>query len=99
MMGVLVAHDDCAFSADSLVGCRGQRRRAMLEGTSRTVWRFRRYKGFCDLLGYFSVADFWFGLLATSDFRCAFQSSRGARISRRSLGFCCFEAIFDGKHG
>ena len=45
MMGVLVAYDDCAFSADSLVGCRGQCRRAMLEGTSRALWRLCRYEG------------------------------------------------------
>lgn len=90
MMGVFVAHDASVFSADSPVGCRGQRRRAMLEGTSRTVWRFRRYKGFCDLWGYFSVADFRFGLLATSDFRFPFPGGPGARISRRSLGFSPF---------
>ena len=90
MMGVLMAHDASLFSVDSLVGCRGQCRRAMLECTSRTVLRFRRYKGFCDLWGYFSVADFGFGLLATSDFRFPFPGGPGARISRRSLGFSPF---------
>ena len=50
MMGVLVAHDDCAFSADSPVGCRGQCREAMLEGTSRAFWRLRRNKGWTDFL-------------------------------------------------
>ena len=80
MMGVLVAHDDCAFSADSLVGCRGQCRRVMFEGTSRTVWRLRRYKGFCDLRGYFSAADYRFGLLATSDFQFPFPGGPGLEL-------------------
>ena len=50
MMGVLLAHDDCAFSADSLVGCHGQCRRAMLEGISRAFWRLRRYKGWTEFV-------------------------------------------------
>ena len=90
MMGVLVGHDASVFSVDSPVGCCGQCRRAMLEGTSCTVWRLRRYNGFCDLLGYFVVADFGFGLLATSDFRFPFPGGPGARISRRSIGFSPF---------
>ena len=49
-MGVLVAYDDCAFSADSLVGCRGQCRRAMLEGTSRALWQLRRYEGWTEFV-------------------------------------------------
>ncbi len=52
-----------------------------------------------DFWGYFVVADFGFGLLATSDFRFSFPGSPGAGISRRSLGFCHFEGIFAGKHG
>lgn len=50
MMGVLVAHDASVFSADSPVGCRGQRWRAMLEGISRALWRLRRYKGWTEFL-------------------------------------------------
>ena len=50
MMGVLVAYDDCPFSADSLVGCRGQCRGAMLESTSRALWRLRCYKGWTEFV-------------------------------------------------
>ena len=50
MMGVLMAHDASLFSVDSLVGCRGQCRRAMLEGTSRAFWRLRRYKGWTEFV-------------------------------------------------
>ena len=89
MMDVLMAHDASVFSADSPVGCRGQFRRAMLEGTSRTVWRSLRYKGFCDL-PFFSVADCRSGLLATSDFRFPFLGGPGSRISSRSPGFLPF---------
>ena len=45
---------------------------------------------FFDLWAYFAVADFGFGLLATSDFRFPFPGGPGAGISRRSLGFSPF---------
>ena len=50
MMGVLVGHDASVFSVDSPVGCCGQCRRAMREGTSRAFWRLRRYKGWTEFL-------------------------------------------------
>lgn len=50
MMDVLIAHDASVFSADSTVGCCGQRWRAMLEGISRALWRLRRNKGWTEFL-------------------------------------------------
>ena len=50
MMDVLMAHDASVFSADSPVGCRGQFRRAVLEGISRALWRLRRCKGWTEFL-------------------------------------------------
>ena len=50
MMGVLVGHDASVFSVDSPVGCRGQCRRAMLEGISRALWRLRRCKGWTEFV-------------------------------------------------
>ena len=50
MMGVVMGHDASLFNVDSPVGCRGQCRGAMLEGTSRAFWRLRRNKGWTDFL-------------------------------------------------
>ena len=67
MMSVLVGHDASAFSADSPVGCRGQCRSAMLEGTSRAFWRLRRCKGWTGFVT--SGAILWLLIFVLASWR------------------------------
>ena len=67
MMGVLVGHDASVFSVDSPVGCRGQCRGAMLEGTSRAFWRLRRCKGWTGFVT--SGAILWLLIFVLASWR------------------------------
>ena len=102
MMDVLMAHDASVFSADSPVGCRGQFRRAVLEGTSRAFWQLRRYEGWTEFVTSGHVLRLLILVLASwrppiSDFLS--RAGRGLELVGAVYGFRHFEGFFTGKHG